>query len=417
MMKDLCVTREERWPAVYALAWIVVYQYLMISKFFCLFADFSEHNWNVFLRNYHMSGFDPITYDVLSDWSLHYDVVRHPLLAFFMYPLSLLNTFLEQITTVNCAQLIMGVLLTFCTFYAFIFLHRILRQVIGVSRLAAFLLTAFFFCFGCIWVTTLVADHFCLSMFLIIFLLYRTGMKLRKGESFSVWETVVSFVIVAGVTLSNGIVVFLCVWIVNGKRFFKWSYLLKGVVIPSVCMLLFAFLVNLSTDKVPSEKDNPIGEQMEWVGTEVSRWDILVENFFGESIQLHRDHLMGDILMKRPVVVRYTWPVQYAVEAVIVLLFLWGAWKGRKERFLWLLMGILVFNLTLHIFLGFAIDEVYIMAAHWLFVVPLTMAWLFKEKHRYVYLSLLILVSTMTVYLLLYHGYWLYRYLTWPLAK
>ena len=120
---------------------------------------------------------------------------------------------------------------------------------------------------------------------------------------------------------------------------------------------------------------------MEWVGTDVSRLDILVENVFGESIQLHREHLLGDILMKRPVIVRYTWPAQYVVETVIIILFLPGTWLGRKERYVWLLMSILAFNLVLHVLLGFAINEVYIMAAHWLFVVPLTMAWLLKDCH------------------------------------
>lgn len=417
-MKELFkIHREERWLAVYALTFILSFQYLIISKFFCLFADYSEQNWNTFMRNYHMSGFDPITYSVLSEWHQGYDVVRHPLLAFLMYPLSLLNGLLEQFTTVNCAQLIMGALLVFCAFYTFLFMHRILREVIGVDRLAAFLLTVFFFSCGYIWLTVLVADHFCLSLYLIIYIIYRSGVKLRRGECFSIWDTICSFVVVAGVTLSNGAIVFLCVLFVNGRRFFKKGYLLKAVLIPSFCMLAIAFLMNYTIEKVPSEKENPIGEQMEWVGTDVSRLDILVENFFGESIQLHREHLLGDILMKRPVIVRYTWPVQYAVETIIFLLFLLGAWQGRSERFLWLLMSILAFNLVLHILLGFAIDEVYIMAAHWLFVVPLTMGWLFKEKHRWVHLPLVILIATITVYLLLYHGYWLHRYLTWPLTK
>ena len=168
MMKDLCVSKEERWPAVYALVFILSFQYLMIKKFFGLFADYSEQSWNTFMRNYHMSGFDPISYAVLSEWHQGYDVVRHPLLAFLMYPFSLLNGLLEQLTTVNCAQFVMGALLVFCAFYTFLFMHRILREVVGVDRLAAFLLTAFFFSCAYIWLSVLVADHFCLSLFLII---------------------------------------------------------------------------------------------------------------------------------------------------------------------------------------------------------------------------------------------------------
>ena len=413
----LMIRREERWPAIYALTFILSYQYLIISKFFPLFADYSEHSWRVFMRNYHMSGFDPITYSVLSDWHLGYDIVRHPLLAFAMYPLAWLNGILERLTSVNCAQFLMGGLLVFCAFYAFLFFHRILRDVIKIRRLPAFLLTAFFFSLGYIWITILVADHFCLSLYLIIYVLYQSGMKLQRGEHFGIWEAVVYFTCLAGVTLSNGILVFLCVWVVNGHSFFRPMFFLKAVVIPSLCMLVLALGVNSTTDKAPSEKETPISEQMEWVDGSASRIEVLAENFFGESMQLHREHLLGDILMKRPVIVRYTWKIQYGVEALILLLLLTGIWHARHKRFLWLLMGILAFNIALHILLGFAINEVYIMAAHWLFVIPLTIAYLFTTEHRVLYNGLLGTIAAMTIYLLLYHGYWLHRYLTWPLAQ
>jgi hypothetical protein len=410
------IRRDERWPAVYALTFILSYQYLIISKFFPLFADYSEHSWRVFMRNYHMSGFDPITYSVLSDWHLGYDIVRHPLLAFIMYPLAWLNSILEQFTSVNCAQFLMGALLVFCAFYTFLFFHRILRDVIKIRRLPAFLLTAFFFSMAYIWLTILVADHFCLSLYLLIFILYQSGMKLQRGEYFGITETVLYFTLVAGVTLSNGVLVFLCVWAVNGRSLFRPTFFLKSVVLPSLAMLVFALAVNNTTDKAPSEKENPISEQMEWVDDTVSKAEVLTENYFGESIQLHREHLLGDILMKRPVIVRYTWKIQYGVEALIILLFLSGVWRARHERFLWLLMGILAFNIALHILLGFAINEVYIMSAHWLFVVPLAIAYLFTTGYRRLYDCLLGTVALLTAYLLLYHGYWIHYYLTWPLA-
>ena len=43
------------------------------------------------------------------------------------------------------------------------------------------------------------------------------------------------------------------------------------------------------------------------------------------------------------------------------------------------------------------------------------MAWLLKENHQWVHLVVLVLIAAITVYLLLYHGYWLHHYLTWPL--
>ena len=55
-----------------------------------------------------------------------------------------------------------------------------------------------------------------------------------------------------------------------------------------------------------------------------------------------------------------------------------GVWCGRRQRFLWLALSFFGFDLLLHVILGFGINEVYIMGAHWLFVLPLAMGYAFK---------------------------------------
>ena len=147
---------------------------------------------------------------------------------------------------------------------------------------------------------------------------------------------------------------------------------------------------------------------------QVSRLDVVVENFLGESLQLHRRHVLGDVLRDRPVIVRYTWPWQYVAEGVLAMLFLWGCWAWRRERFGRLLMGILAYNVLLHVVLGFALDEVHIMAAHWAFVIPLSIGWLLRGRAR---LAVVLVVAVLTVYLWVYHGVLLWRYLTWPLQR
>ncbi len=96
----------------------------------------------------------------------------------------------------------------------------------------------------------------------------------------------------------------------------------------------------------------------------------MVENFFGEAIMLHQDHLLGDVLRDRPVIVKYKSPVNYVVEGIIVILFILGLIAGRKSRFLWLTIMFFLFDFALHIGLGFGINEVYIMTAHYMYAPP-----------------------------------------------
>lgn len=436
MRELLRIRQEERWPALVALVLIAALQYLIISKFFGLFAVDSAESWRIFMRNFHMSGFDPITYNVLTDWGLHYDVLRHPLLPFFFYPFYLLNRLLLSLTGTNCAQLIVGLLLTFCAVYTLVFLYRIQREVIGIRRSWALLLTAFFFGFAYIVVAMIVPDHFCFSLFLLMATLYLAGRKIRRHEKMTTRETILLFMLTAGVTLSNGAVVLLAAIFVNGRDFFRPRYLLLAAIAPCLLLFSFAMALKMGTSLKPSEVSNPVQEQLRWADQRPQRTSIIVENLFGESIQLHRQHILGDVLTGRPLIVRYTWKAQYLVEALIILLFAAGIACGRRDRYLWLLMAVFLFNMALHIGLAFAIDEVYIMAAHWIFVIPLSIAYLLraieqKENSlpaypyhpaqeislaslRYAVLSALLII---TAYLWMYHGYLLYHYLTWPIAK
>ena len=105
----------------------------------------------------------------------------------------------------------------------------------------------------------------------------------------------------------------------------------------------------------------------------------MVECLFGEGIILHEDHLLGDVLRNRPVIVRYSNWGKYVAEAVLVLLFLAGIWYGRRQLFLWTAMSFFLMDMALHMGLGFGINEVYIMSAHYLFVIPIAIAYLLKS--------------------------------------
>ncbi len=409
-MNPFVIRRSERLTALFFLIVILILQYLMISKFWCLFANYSDESFNIFLRNYHMSGFDPISYDVLTNWHQGYDILRHPLLGIMMYPVYLLNQFLWWITGANCAQLLMGFILSVCSFYSFLFLNRTIRDVITTSPLgtaATFLFTSFAY----ILVTTVVADHFCLSMFCLIFTTYKAAKKIKNKQTFTAREMGILFLITAGITLSNGVVIIGIFLITNGMQFFTRKNFLALLLSSAVLTLPVA----TSTINSNAQKENIVERQMRWTKNCLSKEQILQENFFGESLQLHRKYVLGDVLHNRPVLVSYSWKFQNYVVIAIELLLIAGLIVGIRQRFTLILLWTLAFNILLHIILGFAIEEVYIMTAHWTFVIPLAIASLFNIPHKRTKIVLAAIVTCIAAYLLLYNGFLLHRYLTWPL--
>ena len=411
------IRRDERWLLLGIVLVLGLFQVLMVSKFITLFADYDTQQWKVFIRNLHMSGFDPITYAVLTDWHQGYDLLRHPLLGLMMYPLYLLNQALWALTGTNCCQLIMGGLLWVSGTFAWLMLYRVIHELVGLGRAQSILFSALGFGFAYILIATFVPDHFGLSLALLLALLYRSGSKVARHEQFAVREAGLWYLLIAGVTLSNGVLAFIMIGVVNGKSLLNRKFVFPCFVWPTVGMLCLVFILNLASGDRRQDVASPISRQLVWVKENVSRTDVAIENFFGESLQLHRKHILGDVLTGRPIIVRYTWPAQYAVEALLLLLVLMGAWVGRRERLVWMCLGVVGFNVALHLLLGFAIDEVYIMTAHWAYCLPVLMAYAVKGGSRAIRCPAIGAVGIITLYLWVYHTAMLYRYLTWPLVE
>ena len=440
------VKPEERLQALVALVLIVVLNGLFIWRMHDLFMQpgFGPY-WKVFERELHLSGYDPLTYLTVTDWDVIYQVYRHPLLAFMMWPLHQLNAGLTWLFGVNCVQYLVASLLIACSFYSYIFLYRIHREVVGLERFDATLLTAYCFSFAYILLSVLVPDHFTISMFLLLVTLYISGVCIKKRREFKWWQSALFFYITAGVTL-----------------FFRLKYLLLAVVLPAA--LLWGTAVwEYRTYVLPKEKARAemkerrekaleervaqmtteeraryeakkarreavlkaqaakMGEPMEdhgflkWTDISTSRWQTFYENLFGESLQFHQDYLLEDTLVHRPVFVAYRWTLSYVVEGLILLLFVVGVWCGRQQRFLWLCLCCLGFDMFIHLVLGFGINEIFIMAPHFMFVLPIATAYLLQELGGLPATMVRVSVLMLTLWLFTYNGYLLIDFLLSPI--
>ena len=524
--------RHERPVFLFALLLAVVLQAIIICRYNDIFTNPGPKYWAVFLHNFSVSGYDPITYSVVTDWTAKYNVYRHPLLAFFMAPLYWLNLGLTALTGVNCVQYVVAFFWILATAYAFLFFYRIVLNILcGSTSLStapqaplrstrrgafvakrrknstegalstapkvplnsaagalstraagalltapqaqALLLSSLLFSFGHVLLAGMAPDHFILSMMMLLLLLLVSLEKLQQQRPFTIAEALIFFIIIAGITLSNGVKVFICVLLVNwftlsptrnkrssnevetqtarvstpllngrgrGVGLVFLSLLFASALLWGIARAEYHYLV-LPQEKIthakkaaekkrkqeaaarrkaeaektfqmlidqaqatgdtslfaqathrldsvrtakPKVRRNPYGkpiakgEFMRWTDITTSRWSSAVENLFGEGIQLHRDYALGDVLRHRPVIVNYRSPVQYIIEAFFLLLFLAGVWCGRRSRFLWIALACAAFDMLLHLGLGFGLNEVYIMSAHWIFVLPLAMTFLFK---------------------------------------
>ena len=459
------IKREERWMALAAFLAITALNVLCIIKYFDRFSQITDNYKKLFVGTFHISGFDPVTYWVVSDWTTGYNIYRHPLLAFFMYIPYQINQGLMMLTGMNWAQIIVAAILIFCSFYAFIFFYRIVREIVSLKRVDSIILSAFFYSFSYILVASIVPDHFIMSMFMLMLTLYVAGKKIQKHKPFTKWQTILFFIVTAGISLNNGIKVFLANFFVNGKKFWRPTNLLFAILLPALLIWAGARLEWNYYEKpafqarqtLKAKKDSTMRAKLyqeyrdtvsikdsakiesgyrlliqkrahdkyvrdhkkiwnrntgkpinktefgQWTDITTPRWPSLVENTFGEPIQLHQDYLLLDVLRNRPVIVEYRWVGSYVVEAIIMLLFVLGMWFARRSRFFWLAFCFFAFDMFIHLVLGFGINEIYIMSPHYLFIIPLGIAYLLKALNVKPCVVLRLTILVITLYLVIYN--------------
>lgn len=443
------IKREERALAIVLLLVFLALDALVVCKYYDVFTPLNAHYWHLFISKFHISGFDPITYSVVSDWTAGYNVYRHPLLAFYMYVPYLINQALIWATGINCAIFIVTTIQLFSAFYSAIFLYRICREIVGVSRTDSTLLTFFFFGFAFVMLSSMVPDHFIISMMLLLLALYVSGKLMIRRRKLTIWQSALYFFLTAGTSLNNGLKIYLSNLFVNGFRIFRPKFLFLAILLPAALtwgaarmsydhivwprdvaakaarakakaakeakkkaeaaerhrqdsIRIASFTVeqmdslrrdSVQRDSIAKAKPKPVrrckngkpianGEFIGWTDITTSRSESIVENLLGESIQLHQDHVLGDVLKSRPMIVHYSHWYNYAVEGLIALLFMLGVWAGRRSRFMWLVMSYFALDMVLHIGLGFGINEVYIMSAHWIYALPIAVAFLLKNVGR-----------------------------------
>ena len=428
------VKKEERWLAFAMLAVFVTFNAMVIASHYHVYTMEAHGGfWSVFTKNFRMSGYDCWSWITVSGGRIHFVTSRHPLYLTFLYPLYLLNDWLIQNVGYNFAVYFMAVIIVFSAFYAVLFMYRVFREVLELRRKDARLLTLLLFSFGHVLIPTMVPDHFVISLMLLSLTLYVTGKKMKKGQLLTAWQSLVLTFFTAGMATSNGVKTLLAGLFTNGKKVFTCKFISIGVVLPLLLLLgiqqsqyyllevpqqaVVRRIENEALKKNPQKVLEHKKQRDEWQRTHLGqpvgdgvitklmdvstpRVPTIVENFFGESIQLHQRSLLMDVSWERPIFVEYNWSVNYIIEAFVVLLFIVGIVFSYKQRVFKMLLAWFDCDLIL----GFAVTEVYIMTSGWVFIIPISYGYLLKRLSMKWLKLMRVALIMLTIYLWIYNA-------------
>lgn len=438
------IKKEERIPSLIALLVFVLLNGLFFYKYSNLFLQAHHVSyWQLFAKTYHVSGFDAWSYIFMSNGKLYFEIPRHPLFAVILYPFYLINKELIAAGDTNYAMIFMAILLIVSAYYSFIFIYRVFREIIEVGKKDSLLLSAMLYSFGMVMVSMLVPDHFCWSLFLLTMTLYLAGKAMKENKQLSAWTIGILSFLTGGVTLSNIAKTYLAAWFVNGKKVFAWKNMV-AMILPAILLVGTAYLIyteirepQFHTDKkieikahakdtLQAHKDSihhawvlaHTGEPMKkegfwkWTDMSTSRSDALIHNMMGESIQLHDSYLLDDMCVNRPTVVKYNYVFNYIIEGIVALLFILGIIVAVRHRFFLMALSWLALDICIHFVMGFGLNEMYIMACHWIFIIPISIAYLLKSLTPSRQTIVRGITLLLTLYLWVWNGYLVFSYMS-----
>lgn len=406
--------------------------------------------WTAFHRGFRFSGFDQFTYIIISMWRPLYTHLRHPLLAYMIWPLTEINEYLKDTYKINCAIYVLAAAWTMISTLSWVLMYKILRRIVEMTFMESLLLTLMLYSFAYVMLATFVPDHMILSMTVTLATLYLAGKAWKQNKSPNILWMLLLYFIGTGISTTNAAKL----WLIDTAAVWRgrclWTIFKRGLlyVIPTLLIAWLYFYEErtavveenkyqariaakaIAKDSVEYQKKKEKGEQrvaartgkqlvdnplFEWTDYTIPMVPSLVENIFGEGFQLHRDHLLGDanIAGGRPIIVKYDAWYNYLFEAMILLLLIAGIATGWRERFMWICLMPFLFDMVIHIGLRFALTDVYIMTAHWAYVIPVATAYLMRKvrQRRTVHKALLLTVSILTIYLLSWNLSLLYSHL------
>lgn len=411
--KIFIIKREERWLFVVVLLVFMGLNGLLTGSHWADYTKSLMHggSWTLFTRNFQMSGYDCWSYLTVTEGRADFKTLRHPMYLTFLYPLYWLNHWLMSVTGMNFATLFLGIIIALCATYAAVFAFRIFRELLQLGRGDSCLLIALFFSFAHVMVPCMVPDHFAITLFLLMMTLYIVGKKLQRGTELGAWQGFALALFSGGIAASNVAKIYLAGLFANSKKIFRPKYFLIGILLP-VVTLLSIWTVQYYTIEVPLKAKNekvtrenmakyksvaisqakikqwravndmkPVGDSglLSLLDFSTPRVQTMVDNYFGEAFQLHEDHVLEDEMIRRPEFISYRFWGNYAMEAVIVLMFVFSIAFGFRHKLYCLALSWWALDFTLNIILGFGINEVYIMTSGWAFVIPLGLGYLLKR--------------------------------------
>lgn len=269
-----------------------------------------------------------------------------------------------------------------CVFFvsmSAVYIFRYLREIIKLKHTESGLIIILYSLFSTNIILAFTTDSYPVSLFLLSFFVLYFSRKIADNKQINLFSYMFSIIAVGGVTITNGLKSGGVILFSKGTMKSKIRFIL---------VVLCVFLILMFLTGYEPSYWYPHNKALFLDVPDYNYWEKL-GFFFGMPILLGKlcmisapfTHEFTPMIFYQP----YEDWWQFVFVILVLVLILFSALKNYKEKLMQYLLLLFFIDVFLHVVFGLGLHEAMIYGAHWIYLVPLFIGWLFKsvgEKQR-----------------------------------
>lgn len=330
----------------------------------------------------------------------------HPLLKFIIAPVVFIGDLIVSLTGVPKAKTYFWcILCNYIVASSNLFILKYLKNVVKLDSKVSLLISILFSVTAACLFLSFTPESYTFSFYVITFSLYYGSWCIENKKSIPVVAKVVWSSLAAGITLTNIAISSLPYLYLKEPLRKK----VKDLAIVATVIALIILWIGLKHHFIADTR-----ERMMYFGYITGTfYEHVIDLFWGTPIlasELYIHQLVGlERVMISMGYYHHWW--QYAIICVFSIFVVVSFVKNYRNSHVQILFLIILYNIVIHIFLKYGLEEPFIYAAHWIYIIPLLFGWFYKSFSPKFSRFLLPIFGFLFICLLFNNIYFLYNFI------
>jgi len=311
----------------------------------------------------------------------------HPLMMFMTMPFIALGNILAGALGYKAKTVFLTFLCTVLISFSIVYVYRYLVKIIEIKGYISYLLIAFYAFTSTNLILAFTPESFTITAFFLTFTIYFYSYCIKNKQRIHLAANALFPIVLGGITITNfakGIIPMLF-------TDETWKTKIRKIIIVSLVFLLIIVWIQIQYDfislihmrlegniRMPARGTYP-ERVFDWLYAapilfpSLMMFDIKVDGLPFSAISLDFYH--------------HWW--QYTFSVLLLAGLGYSIYKNYKNVLVQIIMLLLLEDIVIHAIIMYGLRDGFIYGAHWIFLVPILLGWMYKsikeEKHKTIF--------------------------------